>query len=253
MLSKLRSLGLYFSTFKTWFTPAFARYAGSWMPETKQLLFRDGRQITFRPKSDYTALGEIFIVGGYSSCRKLTGKINTIWDIGGNIGCFVVWASKLFPEASFTSFEPCSDTFSVIQSTRQSNSGIKWNLYNFGLSDRNEVCEAHVPNGRYGQASRFASTGKKVSFPLRSIDEVWNEKGRPSLDLVKIDCEGGEYAILLGCSDDFLRHVRAIVMEVHQVPGQNSDSIRARLVKAGFDVDWITAQQGVVFAVRSGV
>jgi len=250
MFKKLNSLSRYIKTFKNWRIPAFARYGiGRGIPE-RMLEFRDGRKIAFRPTSDHVALGEIFIAGGYDICGQVSGEAKVIWDIGGNIGAFVVWASKHFPNATYFSFEPCADTFHVLERTRLGNPAIKWNTCNFGLSSKNETVVAHIPQGHYGEASRYADSGKQVEFPLRSINEAWTEAGKPHIDLLKIDCEGGEYEILRGVSEELLSNIGAIVMEVHTIPGEDSAKIRKRLHDARFSVSWFDGPQGVAFAAR---
>jgi len=253
MKKKFASLCKYIAIFSNWPYAAFARYMGNRMPKQLDLHFRDGRQISFRPASDSVALGEIFVAEGYSACCRLDQGIQNIWDIGGNIGGFVVWASKLFPKAHFTSFEPCQATFRVLSATKRGNSRINWELCDTGLSSQDEICTAFVPNGHFGEASRYLKSGQEVEFRLRGIESVWEEAGRPVLDLVKIDCEGGEYSILEGCSDFLLSKINAIIMEIHPIPGHRSEEIKHRLESVGFQTEWFHGSQGVAFAHRTQV
>ena len=249
-MKKLNSLIKYIGLFKTWLVPAFARYFGQFMRKTVLLSFRDGRKIAFRPSSDHVALGEIFVAEGYKLCNSVPNDVTEIWDIGGNIGAFVIWASKLFPDAGFTSFEPCPDTFEILKNTQINNPKIRWETASFGLSSKNEMCVAYVPHGHYGETSRYAVSGKKVEFELKAIDDYWIAKGSPRIHLLKIDCEGGEYAILEGCSEKLLSNIDFIIMEIHPIVGHNPEAIRHKLERAGFSCKWFSGPQGVVFAVR---
>ena len=58
----------------------------------------------------------------------------------------------------------------------------------------------------------------------------------PSVALLKIDCEGGEYDILEHLTSDAASAVSQVSMEVHQVPGRSVDSIPQLLAALGFDV-----------------
>ncbi|MGI9157979.1 MAG: FkbM family methyltransferase [Marmoricola sp.] len=59
------------------------------------------------------------------------------------------------------------------------------------------------------------------------------------VDLLKMDCEGGEYKALLGCDEDVLDKIGTIVMELHEAPGHSAhhDELIRFLQRAGFAVD----------------
>jgi FkbM family methyltransferase len=251
MINKLKSFLRYRSTFQNWWTPAFARYLGRFMAHTVCLTFRDGRILYFRPASDFVALGEIFVADGYARAKSCPPTIRNIWDIGGNLGGFVLWAAKYFPQATFTSFEPCSATFDLLQQTKDANPNLTWRIHGYGLSSKSETCTARVPDGHFGEASRFATEGALCTFDLKSLDEVWNQHGSPDIGLLKVDCEGGEHEIFLNCSSEFLAHVDAIIMEVHPIPGHRSEEIKVRLERENFTLSWFQGPQGVVYAQKN--
>lgn len=251
MNNKFKSLCRYIELFNNWPVPALSRYLGHWLPAKAIAKFRDGRNLAFRPASDSVALGEIFITDSYKLCLSGPKNVQRVWDIGGNVGCFVVWAMKHFPGARFDSFEPCGATFDILQMTRNGNPKIDWTVHNFGLSDKEETCDAYVPDGHFGEASRYARNGKKVTFNLRALEAVWKEQGSPSIDLLKIDCEGGEYAILEGASPEFLSNVACLVMEVHEIPGKKAAQLQKILTDSGFCCKWFEGPQGIAFASKN--
>ncbi|MEM9446250.1 MAG: FkbM family methyltransferase [Verrucomicrobiota bacterium] len=248
-MKKIRSLLKYICLFSNWWIAASARYLRHHLGKKQVLYHRNGSRITFRPGSDYIALGEVFCIENYSPCLDAKKPLN-VWDIGGNIGSFVLWHSSKMGEVSYHSFEPCEDTFKVLLENQQSNPSISWKVYPYGLSNKNEECEAYVPNDMYGQTSKYSAKGKKVILPLRSINDVWSEFGKPKIDLLKIDCEGGEYAIFKGCSAEFLEKVEYIIMEVHIIDEYNPRSITEKLGSAGFIIVENIQEQGVIWAKR---
>jgi FkbM family methyltransferase len=233
MRRKIRSLVLYIRIFRNWWVAALARYAGKMMGPECLVRLRDGRCFFMRPAFDYIALGEVFIVETYAACRAAP-DVKTVWDIGSNIGLFVIWSSKFLPGASYQSFEPCASTFDILERNRSRNPRITWDLNPYGLSVRDEICEGHVPGGMYGSTSRHRKDGETVRLPMRNVEQVWREKGCPVIDLVKMDCEGDEYDIIETMPDAMLRNIRMILMEVHVVSGKDPEELKARLKKIGF-------------------
>jgi hypothetical protein len=73
-----------------------------------------------------------------------------------------------------------------------------------------------------------------------SLDAILAENDIERCDFLKVDCEGCEYVVLLGASDNALARVSHIAMEVHlETPERvrQYEALRARLVESGFQVD----------------
>ena len=181
-------------------------------------------------------MGELFICDSYGMARDLK-DVKLIWDVGANIGCFSLWATRVFPKARIESFEPCEETFLILQENRNGNGAGIWNVYQHGFSNKDETAIAHVPRGMFGETSRFSTEGEKVILPLRDISRYWLEQGKPVIDLLKVDCEGCEHDIFSDASAEFLSAVQAIIMEVHPVPGRSARRIFQRLTENNFKVE----------------
>lgn len=234
-MSKISSLVKFVRLFRNWPLAATVRYRRAKAGHDRRLLFRDGRRLRFSPALEGGVIGEMFVMEAYKACAGLTG-VRTVWDIGANIGCFVLWAAAKFPDARFHSFEPALPTFERLKLNREENANVDWTIHPFGFSDRDEIVTAHMPVHGSLQTGRYVTEGQRVPLDLRSIDLFWISQGRPVIDLVKMDCEGGEYCIFLGMSNEMLRNIRAIVMETHPVPGQTYEALAERLRDAGFNV-----------------
>ena len=72
-----------------------------------------------------------------------------------------------------------------------------------------------------------------------------------------MDCEGGEYDILLTASDATLGRIRRICLEYHAGVGHDPASLAARLDAAGFEVRTrahpVSIGQGWLYAERRGL
>ncbi len=102
-----------------------------------------------------------------------------------------------------------------------------------------------TPNNR----AYFASE-KVVMVPVWSFKRLIEHVGWLEVDLVKLDCEGAEYAILLETEDTILRRVKRWVIEYHAAP----EPLEERLRRLGYQVrrtkDMIMS--GILYASYKG-
>ena len=74
--------------------------------------------------------------------------------------------------------------------------------------------------------------GSLVTVPCRTFAGVVADAGG-QVDLVKLDTEGAEYAIVLGSRPEDWAGVRTLVMEYHDVPGHSWAELAEFLAEAG--------------------
>ena len=87
------------------------------------------------------------------------------------------------------------------------------------------------------------------SVPGISLGQLLTDYAIESVDLLKIDCEGGEYAILEGSPADVLGRFRNIVFEYHDIDGgwARLETVKQRLRNEGFV---LRMSRGLVTASR---
>ena len=172
-------------------------------------------------------LYEIFIENIY--CIKPVQKNCIVIDIGMNVGMASLYFSSLDQILKVYSFEPFKKTFNEAYNNIQLNEigKKKITLYNLGISDYSG--KVKVPSLNSGSA--IASTNSlfiekhnlsalnEVEVEIKNIDEVVEEiiSLHPENNIImKIDCEGEEYAILQSMdSKGYLERVSSILMEWH--------------------------------------
>lgn len=152
-----------------------------------------------------------------------------VLDIGANIGLYTLpSALKLRGNGYVFAFEPAPLWFRRLRENIELNRLGSGNLvvpYNIGLSNKNETCDMiikEVQGSGMGSISPnyrdHLDTDKVISIPVRLVqgDQFLREQGIPPPNLVKIDVEGAELAVLQGLEKS-LRHkdCRFILCEVH--------------------------------------
>jgi FkbM family methyltransferase len=154
---------------------------------------------------------------------------DTVFDIGANIGLYTLPAAlKLRGTGSVYAFEPVPLWFQRLRENIQLNRiGIEGNVftYNVGLSDKDEMCNLAMKQVQgsgmgsiTGNYPNQMDKNKTVVIPVQMFrgDDFLTEKGIPGPNVVKIDVEGAELAVLQGLEKSLqYPGCRFILCEVH--------------------------------------
>jgi FkbM family methyltransferase len=140
-----------------------------------------------------------------------------IYDCGANVGTSCLYFKRLYPQAKIRAFEADPQIAQLLEKNLQAN----------GITDVSVVSKAvwidkqGIEIGLEGAdgASVF-SQGKKIRIPsVRLSQELQTE---PYIDMLKIDIEGAETAVLEDCKDS-LHQVGQIFIEYHAYLHQPQD------------------------------
>jgi len=85
---------------------------------------------------------------------------------------------------------------------------------------------------------------------MLTLEQLFAEMNLEHCDLLKIDCEGGEYEILLSTESRVLERVSTIVCEYHPVKDHDPKQIIDRLSACGFKVESDNSPIGFILAMR---
>jgi len=154
-----------------------------------------------------------------------------IIDCGANIGLSVLYFKLLYPNASVSAFEPDPDLCEVMGA----------NLAAFKLTDvtvhQSAVWSANtqvhfVPDGSVG--GHLVDPDAKAEGFTVNAERLRDILDR-HVDLLKMDIEGAEFAVLRDC-EDRLQNVDALVCEMHGRQGQVQEihELLALVHRAGF-------------------
>lgn len=148
---------------------------------------------------EFETNGEKFAIDQFAQFR---GPLATIWDVGAHFGEYARQAHAVMPQARVVSFEIIPE---IAEAFRKSSSGEWLELHEFGLSDaigeidvswnRNEDATNAVNPFIYEHIDQSNVQLRRCT--VTTIDHLV-AKGAEPPNLLKIDVEGHEKAVLIG-------------------------------------------------------
>jgi FkbM family methyltransferase len=160
----------------------------------------------------------------YGLGRQLK-NVETILDVGANVGFFSIAARARYPHAQIHAYEPNPRVLSFLKS----------NTAEIGISVFPEAVGASagrvsiLDNGDSNQATTQAASDGAI--PQVSLETAIERLGG-TVDLLKLDCEGAEWE-MFGVTRPW-DHVRNIRMEYHLVRDRTIQDVDQALERVGF-------------------
>ncbi len=134
--------------------------------------------------------------------RKLAKEGDIIIDIGANIGYFTLLAAKIVGDnGKVYAFEPDTTNYNILTSNIELNALRNTITVQKAVSDRNGKLEFYLNDSDIGAHTIYKSNKAKRSIIVNSVtlDEYFKGREYP-IDIVKMDVEGAESAVLSGMS-----------------------------------------------------
>jgi FkbM family methyltransferase len=124
-----------------------------------------------------------------------------VFDVGANIGDWTAAALRINPQAQYHCFEPSRATFAGLQ---ERNFPANVTLNNRALGAAQEQKTLHIfaerlgANSLYDRKGTDAATQRLETIDVDTLDDYCRRTGIDRIDMVKIDTEGHELAVLQG-------------------------------------------------------
>ena len=181
----------------------------------------------------YVAVKRDFIRFGYSlftDIRRVSQawgwSIETVFDVGANVGQFAGETLRELPEARVHSFEPHPGAFA--QLARFSDPRLKAHelamgakpgdasLYVYGSEEETSLINSLTPDARF--PLKFGYRAREVKVRCTTIDVFSANQGVERIDLLKVDTEGFDLFVLQG-AERMLREgqVRFVYVEFNDL------------------------------------
>lgn len=242
---KFEDISDYFWLRKTVRNPmAFVRFRKHFHPnEIFEIRFKDGRIFRLRGGTrDRHIFHRLYVRDEYRIQDIHQRDLDCVIDIGGHIGGFSFLVAPLARRV--LTFEPVSENFDLL---RRNLSGPQFNHVSCvkaaAIEGKKEV-KIFISATSSGSHSAYPRKGADGTYEMvrgLSLEDIFREYDVERCDLLKLDCEGAEYGLLLSADEELLLRISRIVLEYHEVSGGdprwNADALRERLEGNGFKVD----------------
>jgi FkbM family methyltransferase len=198
-----------------------------------------GRSFRFRPDSyDKFIIDEVWKNDEYFLERADVPVDGCIVDIGAHIGAFAVKADSVFPGRTIIALEPVPANFRLLRQNLKRNgcrSGVALEMAVTATTGRTMVYLDPANTAGHSTAVHVS----QVATPAKGITlaDLVKRYDLPRLGFLKIDCEGGEYGILLASDFHALApRISNLALEYHPVESHGFEQLRPLLEAEGFSM-----------------
>ena len=125
-------------------------------------------------------------------------------DVGANVGLISLYLISKFPQLKVYAFEPSPHQYNLFKRTVEVNSiSNRVDLFDLALSDKKGEASFFAHNEANCSGDGLIDTGRggyggTIKVKTVPLDIWWTEKGKPKINLIKIDTEGAELLVLKG-------------------------------------------------------
>lgn len=180
--------------------------------------------------------------------RTLAARANVILDIGSADGVYAILAAAANPRARILAFEPGTAAADACSRNIALNELLTHNieLRRIALGDRDEDTLLYVAGESGGTSSldpTFRGSHRREAVRVRRGDQVLADANIARIDLVKIDTEATEPAVLAGLRAAVERDSPDLVCEV--LAGRTEPALEALLAPLGYRYYWVS-ERGLV-------
>ena len=201
-----------------------------------------GLQFRVRGAMDVWSIKETFLDRFYERYGFTIQPRWNILDIGAGVGEYTLYAAALRPDSQVAAFEPYPQSFVLMQENLRLNKVPNVRAFEKAIGAASGELVLDLTRGEPLQIQSSAAQAAQIENGLAvdalSLADAFAMLEMDSCDLLKLDCEGAEYAILFNTPGPVLELVKRIVMEYHDnVVEYTHRDLTRFLNEQGFEVE----------------
>lgn len=203
--------------------------------------------VYFENSEEYHSLkNDVFRENSYEF--ETDNPFPVIIDAGANIGLSVLYFKKMYPGSKIIAVEPLPGNYQLLDMNVFENNLTDVFTYQLAISNKTNDIELHTDqeNNWHSTASVVPGnwTGTQNTIPITVatktldyfIDQALTQFNVTQIDLLKMDIEGAEQAVLIQGKKHLKEKIKFLNCEFHPHSGQNIQKLVKTLEEINFAV-----------------
>jgi FkbM family methyltransferase len=201
------------------------------------LFLRNGMVLNIRNNpNDLDGFTEVWIHDDYTKEGHDIHQGGVVVDIGAHVGMFTLLASQ--KASKVFSIEPLELNHNQLLINKYLNNKHNIITSKTCISGTDGQIELYTHDKEYFMLSMTEQESgcNKVKVPCVTLKTFMEQNNIRSIDFLKMDCEGSEYAIIEACDKETLKKINKVSAECHDTNGRNAKHLAETMRHKGFSV-----------------
>jgi FkbM family methyltransferase len=159
-------------------------------------------------------------------------------DVGAHIGIFAIQSSSRVGHGKVYAIEASEDTYNLLRINVALNQCTNISAHHLALADKEGMCTLyHSDSGNWGHSTVKKRSGSSETVKCCTLSAFLERNRIDKCHFLKLNCEGGEFPILLSTPDYILQRISTILVLYHcdlWIDNTEADLI-SHLESSGFD------------------
>ena len=175
---------------------------------------------------------------------KLLKYTNTVFDVGANTGLYALIAAVDDPRRKVYAFEPVPRIFNYLKKNVEINKLNNLRTEPSAVTNYDGNIALYVPSDAIPSSAStlhgFRDASEVISDRALTIDSFVAMNNIPKVDLIKIDTEATEHAVIEGARNIMKRDKPVIICEV--LKGRTEKFLHSAMGNLGYKYFWISSK-----------
>jgi FkbM family methyltransferase len=164
-------------------------------------------------------------------------KDAVVIDVGGHIGTFSIYSILSNKASKAIVLEPNKESFEILAKNIETNSlSNQIRSLQCALSDKSGIVKLYLDDENWGHSLTNTDLKKYEEVKAISLSSLFQVEEIKSCDLIKFNCEGAEFQIILSLDATTLSKVKMMIILFHEdlAKGASRKMLTTFLKKNGF-------------------
>ena len=212
-------------------------------------------KMKIRVKStDLMQLTTIWLIREYEAPGFEIKENDTVIDVGGHIGLFMLFCEQFCRKGKIYCFEPALDNYRIFSDNVKLNNLENIHSFNMAVSKHDGKIPLYLNDDASGH-SIFLKNSNPIQVESITLQKVFELNNIKKCNLLKLDCEGSEYEIINSLPDSYFSMIDKMIIEYHfaeKYPKLLAElTKKLELMSFSVNVNKSGDDRGLIFAVKN--